>query len=395
MPTGYDLLNIHFVNECPKKIQTPLVPSPEFHTSRPQHLTASCSFPSFSTACSLSPSAVITSFHRMYFLSFQQMILFLKCAFFAGIILSSVLLWVPWESMEMLKLSRAQALINQIPFPTRLKQLLSVKIHQVYFCCLLRSWFKLKLYFQNAFHSTETREDVTASSILHFSHIPLISLREPGCNNYSAKPMYVIWISAGWILQTQSSFLRWLFIHGLNSIKESGNSSAVGSHSSLHCYHEMEEGVLSMRRNVLTFREAMENGWRGLTLRSCATVTIWAERAGWTTVLLPPIWASRRLRAYQGNNLSSLTRARSRVPTKVIFFKMLFLFWILERDFIFPCLPHLSVALGTGIFPAAQRERSLFLASGFTDGCREAAKCPWQINCVSRGRGFFPSLFSS
>lgn len=139
MPTGYDLLNIHFVNECPKKIQTPLVPSPEFHTSRPQHLTASCSFPSFSTACSLSPSAVITSFHRMYFLSFQQMILFLKCAFFAGIILSSVLLWVPWESMEMLKLSRAQALINQIPFPTRLKQLLSVKIHQVYFCCLLRS----------------------------------------------------------------------------------------------------------------------------------------------------------------------------------------------------------------------------------------------------------------
>lgn len=90
----------------------------------------------------------------------------------------------------------------------------------------------------------------------------------------------------------------------------------------------------------------------------------------------------------------SKTGSRPRVPVKVIFFEMLFLSWILERDF-FLVSPHLSVALGTWLFPAPQRERSLFLASGFMDGCREAVKCSWQINCVSQGRGFFPSFFSS
>lgn len=164
----------------------------------------------------------------------------------------------------------------------------------------------------------------------------------------------------------------------------------------------MGDGVLPMRRNVLKFLGAQgswQEGNEGLAdlLLLCNGENLGlAESVGWTTVLLPPILATRRLTGYQENHISQLTRAGShpRVPTKVIFFEMLFLSWILESDF-FLASPHLSVALGTGIFPAPQRERSLFLASGFMDGCREAVKCSWQINCASRGRGFFPSFFSS
>lgn len=89
----------------------------------------------------------------------------------------------------------------------------------------------------------------------------------------------------------------------------------------------------------------------------------------------------------------SKTGARPRVPAKVIFFAMLFLSWILESG-IFLVSPHRSVALGTRIFPAPQGERSLFLASGFMDGCREAVKCSWQINCEQGKRLLSFFLFS-
>lgn len=93
----------------------------------------------------------------------------------------------------------------------------------------------------------------------------------------------------------------------------------------------------SMRRNVLKFLGA-QGSWGEGKARSAAPPLLCdgenlglAESAGWTAVLLPLILATRRLTGYRGNHISGLTRASSQrqdlalVPSKVIFFEMLFL----------------------------------------------------------------------
>lgn len=98
--------------------------------------------------------------------------------------------------------------------------------------------------------------------------------------------------------------------------------------------------------------------------------------------------------SYIWTDQGKLSKAGSRSCPKQGHFLWDAIFILNFRKTFFPGLLHLSVALGTRIFPAPHRERSLFLASGFMGGCREAVKRSWQINSVSRGRGFFPSFFS-
>jgi len=50
------------------------------------------------------------------------------------------------------------------------------------------------------------------------------------CNNCSAQALYIVFMSARWILQTQSSVLRRLFIHSLSSVQVEGSWSLVASH---------------------------------------------------------------------------------------------------------------------------------------------------------------------
>lgn len=115
--------------------------------------------------------------------------------------------------------------------------------------------------------------------------------------------------------------------------------------------------------------------------------------------MLSPILATPRLTGYQGNHKSGLTRAGSQSQDltlvsqqRLFFLERLFLSRSLKRDFLFNSL-HPSVALGTQIFPAPQQDRSLFLASDFMDGCREAVKCSWQINPEQGKRLLFFFLF--
>lgn len=180
-------------------------------------------------------------------------------------------------------------------------------------------------------------------------------------------------------------------------MKEPGNSSAVGSHSSVRCSHEMEEGVLSTR-NVLKLLGAQGSSGKGME-GSDPPLLRRGDNLG-REGRLDHGPAASKMSPTEVNGVSRKSSIQPDqgtlpCPNKGHFlWDAIFILNFRER-FFFPCLPHLSMALGTGIFPAAQRERSLFLASGFTDGCREASKCPWQINCVSRERGFFPSFFSS
>lgn len=143
-----------------------------------------------------------------------------------------------------------------------------------------------------------------------------------------------------------------------------------------------------MASNSWGLREAGKKGRRcWLILHSKAVVRMWACSEG----RLDHSYAVSNFSYTEVNRVSresyiwadqgSLSKSGSRpcVPTKVIFLETLFLSRSLKRDFFLNSL-HPSVALGTLIFPAPQQERSLFLASDFMDGCREAVKCSWQIN---------------
>lgn len=127
VPTGYDPLKIHFVNEnlITKKILSHSLRHHQNHTS-PLCCLPSILLSPFSLAHSLSSLAVITRFHSMHFLCPSRNLFFsLKFALFESVIPFSILLWILRVSMEALRLSRAQPLIKQTSFPSRLKQLLS------------------------------------------------------------------------------------------------------------------------------------------------------------------------------------------------------------------------------------------------------------------------------
>lgn len=149
-------------------------------------------------------------------------------------------------------------------------------------------------------------------------------------------------------------------------------------------YYPWEE----MPSDSWDLREAGEKGrscW--LILHSSAMVRIWACRE----CRLHHSYAVSNFSYTEVNRVSresyictdqgrlSKPGSRTCIPTKVVFLEMLFLSRSLKSTFFLNSL-HPSVALGTLIFPAPQQERSMFLASDFMDGCREAVKCSWQIN---------------